>query len=279
MPLPEGDNSGGFRSSEERTGRKTMKREYPGMFTSSICDMFSNTGRTKTDACALTCCGIWLWERNQFLLQGTYPKSWKQRPVETLIVVLLIASAIIWTMAPSSLALQICLLIILVLGVWKVLEFEYSRSGFRHELAVEEYRRQSLANNMTVHQYKEGEEEGGLDTWKDPLGSTDKSKILSSQLTPSSFDSLDESQKEKGLQLYLERNWKEIHNPHSFIDFVRNDTVATGEFEYGHNEYDFCHCLWQCLSSWFCNTCCMCWCLCCGTRPFFNCVCVCLFLF
>lgn len=256
-----------------------MKREYRGMFSSSLCDMFSNSASSKTDACALACCGIWLWERNQFLLQGTYPKAWRQRPIETFIVVLLVASAIVWTLAPASMGLQICLMIIIALGIWRILEFEYSRSGFRHELAVEEYRRQSLANNMTVDQYSEDDSGGGGDglgvegetqqtTSSNNNNDTGSSRrVLSPQSSSSAlFDSLDERQKQKGLQQYLSRNWDEINGPHNFFDFVRNDTVPTGEYEYydDDEERDFCSCLWQCLASTFCNTCCMCWCLCCG---------------
>eukprot|EP00980_Cylindrotheca_fusiformis_P004252 scaffold918_cov126-Cylindrotheca_fusiformis.AAC.31 len=226
MPPHEGESSPPLTTSattnDDSPKSFRKKREYRGIFSSSICDMFSSPKNSKTDACALACCGVWLWERNKFLLHGEYPKSWKQRPIETLVVCLLVACAVIWMIAPDSIVLRFCFIAAIVLGIWRRLEFKYSRSKFRTEMAVEEYKRQQIlwSNNS------------------EPGGGNENS----------------------GLQLYLNRNWDEIHRRrHQNCTCVRNDTFAVDEEE--EDNRDFCQCLWQCLSNLCCNTCCSCWCL------------------
>ena len=59
------------------------KRKYRGIFSSSICGMFETaTKQSKTDACAMACCGVWLWERNYYISKRVLPKPWFQRKME-----------------------------------------------------------------------------------------------------------------------------------------------------------------------------------------------------
>lgn len=264
MPLHEGELNppsspaadslqGNGRTTTRPASKMRNRREYRGIFSSSICDMFSSSRKSKTDACALACCGIWLWERNQFLLQGKHPKGWMQRPMETIVVCLLLASAVIWTLAPHSLALQVCLLTAIVLALWRFLEFEYTRSKFRKEMAVEEYRRQNLLS-------ANGDEMIGEPSANDPR------TIPQRRLSPTSNGSNNvnyDDHENNGLQLYLSSNWNEIHRRHHIFSCVKNDTHSVEEDDEEDN-LDFCQRLWQCLASLCCNTCCMCWCLCCG---------------
>jgi hypothetical protein len=238
------------------TNNKERKREYRGIFSSSICDMFNSTQTSKTDACALACCGVWLWERNQFLLTGKYPKFWRQRPMEVVIMALLIAAAFIWSLNPQSMALQICLMLAIAMMLWRLLSFEYARSGFRHGLAVEEYKRLSLESNLT----KQNQD----------LLANPQQKLSNSDEKMSDFDTSSDQDKKRGLLLYLRQNWKEINGAHNLCDCVRDDTQITVDHKDEDEKPDLCQYIWKFLTNACCNTCCMCWCLCCGMSTVLN---------
>jgi len=242
---------------KKRRKKKHLKREYRGIFSSSICDMFSSPARSKTDACALACCGIWLWERNQFLLQGKHPKKWTQRPLETALFCLLIATLVLASIDLQSEALKICVLVMVAMGIWRLLEFEYSKSSFRKEMAKEEFRRQNLLINNS-----------DLRLTEEPAQGTAKGR-----LSPTSNEKDDyEQQESQGLERFLSLHWNEINRRHNLLNCVRNDTSVVGEEDEEEDEFDvddvdqrdFCQRLWHFFANLCCNTCCMCWCIWCG---------------
>jgi len=271
MPLHEEEQAAAMaapvkqNAQKKRKKKKRLKREYRGIFSSSICDMFSSPARSKTDACALACCGIWLWERNQFLLHGKHPKKWTSRPLETVLFCLLIATLVLASIDLESQALKICVLIMVAMIIWRLLEFEYSRSSFRKEMAEEEFRRQNfLINNSDLRLTEETEGAEG-------------------RLSPTSAERNDyEQQESAGLERFLSLHWNEINRRHNLLNCVRNDTYVVGndggdedddgdeyededEFDVDDDESrDFCQRLWYFFANMCCNTCCMCWCIWCG---------------
>jgi hypothetical protein len=96
---------------------------------------------SKTDACALACCGVWLWERNQFLLQGKKPKTWRKRPLEMAMALLGVSAVVVWTIDPEQLFLQVAAILIVSGILWKLLEFQHTRGFFRKRLAIYNYYR------------------------------------------------------------------------------------------------------------------------------------------
>ncbi|KAG7362750.1 protease prsW family protein [Nitzschia inconspicua] len=117
------------------------------LFHSGLCDMFHpskghHRRHSKTDACALAFCGIWLWERNRFLLTGERPKKLRERPVELSIVFLLVATAVVWSLDPYNIFLPVSLLLAFCCLLWKIFEFQYTRSVFRQRLAMEAYQQE-----------------------------------------------------------------------------------------------------------------------------------------
>ncbi|CAJ1948869.1 unnamed protein product [Cylindrotheca closterium] len=246
---------------KRRKKRRQNKREYRGIFSSSICDMFTSPARSKTDACALACCGIWLWERNQFLLHGKHPKKWTQRPLETALFLLLIATLVLASIDLESKALKICVIIIVAIGIWRLLEFEYSRSRFRKELAEEEFHRQNLIHNNATAEDAMVLEPGHAQR----------------RLSPTATERTDIGQEEH-LKQFLSLHWNEINRRHNLLNCVRNDTHVVvdddndEEYEDEDEEFDvddednrdFCQRLWNCFANVLCNTCCMCWCVWCG---------------
>lgn len=114
---------------------------YNGIFSSSLCGMFEGGPQSKTDACALACCGVWLWERNQYMLEQKTPKPWRQRPIEVGIFLLIISVAIAWTIDPESIYLQVAVILIISGILWRMLEFQHTRAFFRIKLAIDKYTR------------------------------------------------------------------------------------------------------------------------------------------
>lgn len=240
---PKEPRNTGARKSNGKLKRK-KRREYRGIFSSSIWDMFSSPSRSRADVCALACCGVWLWERNEFLLHDKHPKRWTQRPLEAILLCILIAVVALAAVDPKSRALPVCLLVMVALGVWRLLSFQFARNAFRRDMAIEEFRRQNLARDSN----------------------------------------LDGQQEAAELQNFLSRHSNEISRRHNLLNCVKDDTTfvfddgegcgaqddeeedAEGEFDVDDEDNrDFCQRLWQCIGNLCCNTCCMCWCAWCGT--------------
>jgi hypothetical protein len=123
--------------------RRPMRRAYRGIFSSSLCSMFETPAQSRTDACALACCGIWLWERNQYLLSGTKPKSCKERRFELTILVLAIVLLVVYSQYPSPVILRCLVFVTIAGGVWRLLRFQQARNDFRIALAKDQYAREN----------------------------------------------------------------------------------------------------------------------------------------
>jgi hypothetical protein len=136
----------------ERRRHRRRHQNNQHVFWSSLCGMFeggssSSSSSSKTDSCSLAFCGIWLWERNRYLLTGETPKSWYDRPVEVLIMILLCITTIIWSIDPTNVFISLSFIIIAGAILWKLFEFQYERTVFRQQLAIEVYHRQRQCRN------------------------------------------------------------------------------------------------------------------------------------
>jgi hypothetical protein len=228
-----------------------MRRaQYRGIFSSSLCGMFETPAQSRTDACALACCGIWLWERNQFLLSGTTikPKSWKKRRFELALLGIGIILLVVLvynhnddddnnnSQYPNS-VISKCLVFVTVVGVvWRLLQFQQARNAFRIALAKDQYARE----NPTELDHGHG----------------------------------NHHQLQGGQSRFLHEHQREIQRSHPFCGCHEMDVAVTYEESDGPSSSpssssppppsDFCSVLWQCLASTCCGTCCRCWCQFCG---------------
>jgi hypothetical protein len=235
--------------------------------------LFQNTKYSKTDACSLAFCGIWLWERNQFLLlqqqqqqrrkeeQSTEASSTStsttcslslllQRPFEIFIVLLLMVTIIIWCFDPNSTTITILLVIIVSLFLWKLFEFQYTRSVFRQQLAITEY------------YHRRNKQQGRQDD---------------NGITIPNNDTDD-----PGLMIFLSRHQREIYGDgtHAFcgcanakdnpIDTIINDeghcydeTNPQQQIRGGQGG-DFCSLLFKLIGNCCCGVLCNCYCQLCG---------------
>lgn len=160
--------------------------DHDGIFGSDLCGMFEDPRASKTDACALFCCGICLWQRNHDVwIRGngldaggdssssTNPKPTNillRRPFESAFVVLLATTIVAWSLDDPTTttktttdlnALSIVVAadcwVLLVGLIWKFFQYQRSRKVFRKQLAVTEY-----------HRRKRLETTEGYDASKDP---------------------------------------------------------------------------------------------------------------
>ena len=136
------------------------------IFRSSLCGMFEEPQSSKTDACAVFCCGVYLWQRNQDILMRERRKDddfaddekdmWpttisatiENRPLDALFLVLVVVTVVLWSFDPKNLFSTIgyfALELVVVIAVWKVFRFQQARRRFRRQLAIAEcYRRQNI---------------------------------------------------------------------------------------------------------------------------------------
>jgi hypothetical protein len=221
------------------------------LFRSSLCGMFrSNTDInhdhhrhfSKTDACALAFGGIWLWERNRFVLTGEKPKRWLERPLETGIVVLLVGTAVVWSLDPYHVSLSVSLVLVLCLFVWKILEFQYARKVFRQQLAIEEYRRE-------IKRRKRDCVDDGTDIH-------------------SAFEeSMTDPKNDPDLMSFLNEHQREVYGDSSHAlcgcASATFNPLDEGE-DQEENARDFCSKLWAFLAHICCGWICQCYCQLCG---------------
>lgn len=154
-----------------------------------LCGMFENSKNSKTDACAIFCCGIFLWQRNRDLLtryqqqeqdgvhstllssleeteQPASPSSLSsvllstaiKRSVEISFVLLLVMTGVVWSIDPQNKFTFIlsCAGWVLVLSfVWKVFEYQQKRKKFRMQLAIAEYRRRCRSRDKNKNNDKD----------------------------------------------------------------------------------------------------------------------------
>ncbi len=131
------------------------------IFRSSLCGMFREPQSSKTDACAVFCCGVYLWQRNQDILVRERRKEEEfayhddnflssivstisKRPIDALFLLLVAVAIIIWSFDTNNLLSTIgfgagCLL--MLLAIWKIFRFQQARKNFRRQLAIAEYYR------------------------------------------------------------------------------------------------------------------------------------------
>jgi len=215
-----------------------------GIFSSSFCGMFQSKRFSRTDACALACCGVWLWERNKFMVDGTTPKPWRERPYAIAMVVAVTLVGFIYSqLKPESPQLAM----ISFLGIGGIMlvilcRFQSDRTQFRLELAKKQY-------------YLDHPNE-----------------------SPESIPERDN----RNLQFYLYKHQKEISRAHACCGCFPNDmapaVVTNARTTPIHNDsqvltmdgsgddrvHDFCTRIWQFIGSCCCNACCSAWCACCG---------------
>jgi len=164
------------------------------IFRSSLCGgMFREPQSSKTDACAVFCCGVYLWQRNQDilmrerrkeegfanhdddnLLQSPIASTISKRPLDALFLLLAAVAIIIWSFDTNSLLSTIgfgavCLLILL--AIWKIFRFQQARKSFRRQLAIAEYCRRRNCDipedegdpglALFLQEHRQGISEGG----------------------------------------------------------------------------------------------------------------------
>ena len=137
------------------------------IFRTSLWEMFREPQSSKTDACAVFCCGVYLWQRNQDILMrerrkdeesadgdDSFPSSIcstiAKRPLDILFLLLLAVAITIWSFDTNNLlsnigSVAVCLLILL--ATWKVFRFQQARKRFRRQLAITEYYRRQNSDN------------------------------------------------------------------------------------------------------------------------------------
>jgi hypothetical protein len=154
-----------------------------------LCGMFENSKNSKTDACAIFCCGIFLWQRNKDLLtryqqqeqdgvhstffsslegteQPSSPLSLSsvllptaiKRSVEIGFVLLLVITGVVWSIDPQNkftFILTCAGWVLVICSVWKVFEYQQKRKKFRKQLAIAEYRRRCRCRDKNKNNDKD----------------------------------------------------------------------------------------------------------------------------
>jgi hypothetical protein len=201
------------------------------LFRSSLCGMFEGPRASKSDACALVFCGVWLWERNRFLATGETPRALSERPVEVGIVALLAVTALVWSFDPYNVFLSLSLVVVACCFLWKLLEFQFERALFRQLLAIEEYRR-TLDNDAENHRT--------LQCGGDP-------------------------QDDPGLMRFLDRHEKEVYGDGAHALFGCASASRNGMAQdVDWPNQDFCFQMWRLISSLCCGVLCSCYIQCFG---------------
>jgi hypothetical protein len=140
----------------------TMTTTKPSVFRSSLCGLFrrsrssrlgsnSNSSSTssRTDACSIALCGgvCLLYQRNKFLLTGQKPKpfSLRQRPIEMLLLILVITIIVIAATVEDPFDEQyndfMWALVgtVIVICIYKLFEFLHKSRILRQRLAIHQW--------------------------------------------------------------------------------------------------------------------------------------------
>ena len=242
-------------------GRGRMQRKYRGIFSSSLCGMFETTRQSRTDACALACCGVWLWERNNYISKRVLPKPWSERKMEFTAIFFFLMwifvtniyskttdtsenggeeeDPVFFTFDPSRI---IHMLLALSVGafVYVMKEFSTTRAMLRQEWA--------------------------LDTFQELYG------------PPPDEAASPEARQQYELQKqqFFHQHHRELQGcAHSLCGFARNDVILSfvpEEDNENHHPFqeedsekraDLCAVLWRIVATLCCG-CCNCWCQFCG---------------
>jgi Ca2+/Na+ antiporter len=252
--------------------RRTTSRRREFLFRSSLCGMFqsnttgsnkhrNNKHTSKTDACALAFGGIWLWERNRFLLTGEKPKRWMERPLETGIIVLLVATAVVWSLDPNHVSLSVSLVLVLCFFLWKIIEFQYTRKVFRQQLAIEEYRREVKRRNRDIVVNVNDDDDEGLLCEEEGKEGNDNNIVMTMD------ELITDPKTDPDLMNFLTEHQREVYGDgsHSLCGCAsaRFNPLNEGENPTDGNE-DFCSKLWSFLANICCGWMCQCYCQLCG---------------
>jgi hypothetical protein len=243
-----GRKNGGLDDDDESAGAQNYDSDER-IFRSSLCGMFEESQSSKTDACAVFCCGIYLWQRNQDVLMlenhneddfdeddeaaTTTTKSIystiSKRPLEMLFLFMVASTIVVWSFDDpntdhlfSTIVYGTAALLIVIV-VWKGLQFQYARKKFRRQLAVAEFYRRYP--NKKEH----------------------------------------ESENDPDLVAFLERHQQEISGDgaHDLCGCARSDSVDDDianidDDEESNDGNDFCSSAWRFLANLFCGMLCGC---------------------
>ena len=226
------------RSNEDASEPRGRRQPHRFVFHTSLCGMFQNARSSKTDACALAFCGIWLWERNRFLLTGEKPKPWQERHVEICMLLLLIAILVTWAVDPDNSIVLGILAILIVCGfLWRLFEFQFTRTVFRQQLAIEEYRRRE----------RDKDDDAFL------LVGPDSAPLAHPQSNP-------------GLMQFLNNHQREIYGDgvHAMCGCAGSERNPLRDEDGEGHARDFCAGLWSLLATMCCGWLCSCYCQLCG---------------
>ena len=214
-----------------------------------------NNNPNKGDACALACCGIWLYERNVFVALERMPKPWYQRLLPLILFVttsiVLITLCVVYNSKEEDndtlLLRRITVFFVIFGSILTLKRFQQARGDFRLVLAKETFRHQKLDENDSPESYQYND---------------------------------DTHEYELELDQFLIQHHREIHHGHSLCGCVRVDTVrqqqsdddddAVGleesqELLSPQHYSDFCSKLWDMVACLCCGGCCCgCWCQWCG---------------
>jgi hypothetical protein len=162
-----------------------------------LCGMFEDSKNSKTDACAIFCCGIFLWQRNRDLLtryeqeqdvvHSTFFSSLEEtqqqssssslslssvllstatkRSVEIGFVLLLVMTGVVWSIDPQNkftFILSCAAWVLVLCFVWKLFEYQQKRKKFRKQLAIAEYRRRCRDKNKNNDDKDDGDRSSSL---------------------------------------------------------------------------------------------------------------------
>ena len=185
------DQSGYHRQGDENNHQSNVYGDAEvaiRLFRSSPCGMFRESQISKTDACALFCCGIYLWQRNKDLFTRELRKEDvfidHERPsiltstetktrfsaivykrLDVSILSLIVVTIVIWsfedptTNRPFSTIVLGANLMLVTGALWRFFEFQRGRKKFRRQLAIVEYYRRRLIKN------NENRRDPGLDAF------------------------------------------------------------------------------------------------------------------
>lgn len=232
---------------------------YVGGFSTSLCDFFSDP-RSKTDCCALACCGVLSGDRNRYLLLGERPLSlWRRMgvafgPLLILFMGLSVVNTLIIQSNPpdtdrKDLQIPPNLGILSQLFGWAIFLYSavllvrasYERAKFRRRLMI---------------RLRDG-----------TIPDDDSSSLLTSQ------QDAQLAWQQKGAHRTCGCYSYDTISP---LPTRAADQMTTGyqqarmmddeddDFEEDTIPPDLCTCIWKALSAMCCGYCCGCWCQCCG---------------
>jgi len=207
-------------------------RKPPIFLSTSICDMFQTRTYSQSDACALACCGIWLWERNQYMMDGTIPKSYKERPLVLIVASIIIIGLVLASTSRVGSILSDDVVSYIILGLafamlMLLFGFQGARSDSRRQLATFHY--------TTFQRTSPSEQHDDTNLMNDP-----------------------------SYHQFMNQHRQQIMNGHACIGCYTNDLALYNNTN-NRLTNDFCAKLWKnWLQQFFCQCCCNCWCIFCG---------------